>query len=152
MRENRTDIALLLLRIILGVVFIVHGGQKVLGWAGGPGLDGFVGHMASMHMPAVFGYLVAFGELLGGLGLLVGLLTRIAALGPVAAMAGAVLLVHLKNGFLNEGAKAGYEYPLTLLVVALAVMIAGPGRYSLDALLHRGRELRVPSSTMPQMA
>ena len=70
-----------------------------------------------------------------GLGLIVGLLTRIAAGGMFIEMLGAVLLVHLKGGFFAEN--KGYEYPLTLCLVCLALMLTGAGAYSLDALLHR---------------
>ncbi len=84
-----------------------------------------------MGVPAsgVTGPLTAFVELLGGAALIVGLLTRLAALGLVVDMAGAILFVHFKNGFF---APTGYEYPLTLLAVSIAVLIAGPGAWAID--------------------
>jgi putative oxidoreductase len=138
--EHRIDVSLLLLRIALGIVFVFHGGQKLFGWFGGPGMQGFVKYMPA-HLPPVFAYLVAIGEFFGGLGLLVGLLTRIAALGPIASMTGAVLLVHMKNGFSMQ--HQGFEYPFTLLLVAIAVLVSGPGRYSLDAARMRARGFRL---------
>lgn len=136
--KKSTDLALFLIRLILGVVFLVHGSQKLFGWFGGPGLRGFVGYLTSSGMPAVIPYLVAFGETLGALALLFGLLTRIAAAGICLEMLGATFLVHWKAGFfMNWGNEAGrgegFEYSLTLAVVALAVVVAGAGALSIDA-------------------
>ncbi|HKC23536.1 MAG TPA: DoxX family protein [Thermoanaerobaculia bacterium] len=136
MNERGHDAALLVLRIALGVVFIAHGGQKLFGLFGGTGLHGFTPMIEKMGMPPIVATLVAIGELFGGLGLLAGLLTRLAAIGPLLSMAGAIVLVHGKNGFFLP---TGFEYALTLLLVDVAVLFAGPGRYSLDALLHRSR-------------
>jgi putative oxidoreductase len=138
MNRKTTDLAVLLIRLVLGLVFFVHGAQKVFGWFGGPGLKGFAGYLTSQGMPAVIPYLVSFGELAAGLGLVAGLLTRIAAAGMALEMFGTVFLVHWKNGFLmNWNAEAGrgegFEYSLTLAVACLAIAIAGAGAYSLDA-------------------
>ena len=135
MYSRRVNFALLLTRIAVGIVFFAHGAQKVFGWFGGKGLAATVDGMTKAGMPAVIPYLVAFGELAAGLGLIVGLLTRIAAGGMFIEMLGAVLLVHLKGGFFAEN--KGFEYPLTLCLVCLALMLTGAGAYSLDALLHR---------------
>src|SRR4029453_11193839 len=99
MASKRVSFGLLLLRLGLGAVFFAHGAQKVLGWFGGPGLEGWVGFMAKMGGPAFMAYIAAFAEFLGGLGVLVGLLTRIAALGPAAVMVVAMWQVHWSNGF-----------------------------------------------------
>jgi putative oxidoreductase len=136
--RKSTDLALLLIRLVLGLVFFVHGAQKVFGWFGGPGLRGFAGYLTSQGMPAVIPYLVSFGELAASLGFVAGLLTRIAAAAISLEMFGAVFLVHWKSGFLmNWNAEAGrgegFEYSLTLAVVCLAIAIAGAGGYSVDA-------------------
>lgn len=141
MNSRKIDTALLLIRLILGVVFLAHGAQKLLGWFGGPGLSGFVGYMTSHGMPAVVPYLVAFGETAAGIGLVFGFLTRVAAAGMFIEMLGGVYLVHWKNGFFmnwNGNLKGeGFEYPLTLCVVCLALAIAGAGGFAIDASMRR---------------
>ncbi len=142
--KKSVDFALLMLRLILAVVFVAHGSQKLLGWFGGPGMKGFVGYMTSQGMPAVVPYLVIVGEFFGGLGLAVGLLTHLAAAGIFIEMLGAVFLVHSKTGFFMNWASTGgrgegFEYSLTLAVVALAILFAGAGAYSLDAKLWKER-------------
>ena len=125
-----TSILILMLRVILGYVFFYHGAQKVLGWFGGPGLEGFVGYMTEGGMPAIIAYLVGFGEFLGGIGLIIGLLTKPAALGMAIIMAGATFIVHWSAGFSAQN--GGYEYPLTLLIISIVVFLYGGGDYSVD--------------------
>jgi putative oxidoreductase len=137
MYSRKVNLALLVARIAVGIVFFAHGGQKVFGWFGGKGLAATVDAMTKMGMPTVVPYLVAFGELAAGLGLIVGLLTRIAAGGMFIEMLGAVLIVHWRNGFFAEN--RGFEYPLTLCLVCLALMFTGAGAYSLDALLRKNK-------------
>src|SRR4030081_1952732 len=93
------DIATTILRLVLGVVFFAHGAQKMLGWFGGYGFHGTVGAFTQMGMPAALALLIICTEFFGGLGLIVGLLTRIAALGVGGLMIGAIFMVHLPNGF-----------------------------------------------------
>lgn len=147
MHDERThDAALLLVRIALAIVFIAHGGQKLFGLFGGKGLAGFTPAIVKMGLPPIVATLIAAGEFFGGLGLLVGLLTRVAAIGPLVSMAGAILLVHGKNGFFLP---SGMEYALVNLLLSIAVLFGGPGRYSLDALWHRERRgVRLPR-TLP---
>ena len=130
---TRTDWALMLVRLAVGLVFVMHGGQKLFA----VGLDGVTGMFTQMGvpMPGVSAVLVSFAEFLGGLALLLGVATPIAALLLVGVMAGAILLVHVPNGFFNPG---GFEFPLTLLVANLALALAGPGAWSVDGVL-RGR-------------
>jgi putative oxidoreductase len=142
MNSKKTDIALLLIRIATGIVFFAHGGQKVFGWFGGQGLQATVDSFTKSGMPEAIAYLVSFGELAAGLGLIFGFLTRIAAAGMFIEMLGAVLLVHWKGGFFAD--KQGFEYPLTLCMVCLAILITGAGAYSLDAAMKRGAVGAVP--------
>ncbi len=134
-------IGLLLLRLIVGSVLFAHGAQKVLKWFGGYGLQGTVGYFKNaLHIPPFLGYVGAFAEFLGAIGVFLGLLTRISALGLFCVMAVAFYSAHRKNGFfMNWSAEAnkpeGFEYTLTLAVLALVLLITGPGPYSLDALL-----------------
>lgn len=129
--------ALSLLRFALGLIFFMHGAQKVLGWFGGPGLEATVGMMTKNGMPAVLAYLVSFGEFLGGIALMVGFLSRIAAIGIAIIMAGAIITVHGRHGFFLP---QGFEYNLALIAMSLGVMIGGGGCLSLDNLLCRKKE------------
>lgn len=125
----------LILRLALGGIFFAHGAQKLFGWFGGRGLAGHTGFLESLGVkPARLMALVStFGELFGGLGLLFGFLTPIAAAGPIGSMAVAIVKVHWRNGFFNHG--GGIEYPLLNAVAAFVVGLSGPGRFSIDAAL-----------------
>lgn len=132
----------LFMRLALGGVMAVHGAQKVLGVFGGPGLGGWVGFMGKMGYPPVYGYALALGEFFGGLALIVGLLTRLAAIGFVAEMSAVIKVVHFKNGFfMNWGSAAGkgegYEYHLLAVGLALGLLALGGGALSLDHRLQK---------------
>lgn len=131
---SRLSWALLVLRVALGLVFVVHGGQKVFE----TGLSGTAETFGNIGIPVagLAGPAVALVELLGGIAVLLGLLTRWAALGIAVVMAGAVLLVHLPQGFFLP---RGYEFALVNFLVACALVLAGPGAYSVDAGLSRRR-------------
>lgn len=135
--------ALLFQRVVLGLVMLPHGAQKVFGWFGGPGWDGTLGFLASLGVPTVLGALVILGESLGALALIAGLGTRLAAFGIAASMAGAIMMVHLPHGFfMNWGGQAageGYEYHLLALALALPLVVLGGGLWSADAALARLR-------------
>ena len=133
-------VSLLLLRLLLGGVMFPHGAQKVLGWWGGYGLNATIqGFTTQMGIPLVFAWLAVAAEFLGSLGLVFGLLTRVAAFGIGVVMVVAAVKVHLANGFFMNWAKnqagEGFEYHLLALAAALALMIDGAGAASLDRAL-----------------
>ena len=120
------DAALLLIRVAATMAFFFHGGGILLGIFGGPGPARFA---AFMHMPTAVGYLVGLAQVGGAIALLTGILVRIGAACLVVVMLGAIFLVHLPHGF--DISKGGIEYALTQLLIALALLFAGAGRYSL---------------------
>ena len=135
------DAATTILRLVLGVVFFAHGAQKMLGWFGGYGFSGTMGFFTGMmHIPAPFAFLAIAAEFFGGLGLIFGLLTRIAAFGIFCNMVVAVAMVHHNFGlFMNwTGAQKGegYEFHLLALAMATSLMIRGAGAASVDRLLY----------------
>lgn len=134
--------ALSIVRLVLGIIFFMHGAQKVLGWFGGQGLSATI-QMMSANLPVILAYMVAFGELLGGIALIVGFLSRLAAAGIFIIMAGAIITIHGKVGFFlmmpgREG--VGYEYNLALIAMSLAVVIGGGGCLALDRFFCKGKE------------
>jgi putative oxidoreductase len=125
------DLSLLLVRVIVGVIFAVHGAQKLFGAWGGGGLEATVAPPPDGMGP--IGYLVTIGEFFGGLGLIVGFLTRFSAASLIVIMIGAIAMVHGKNGFLLSA--GGYEYNLALIGLLLPILIAGPGKYTVGRCL-----------------
>lgn len=124
----RVSSALLLIRIASAVAFLYHGSAILFGTFGGPGPTRFAG---ILHAPAVIGYLVGIGEFFGGLGILFGVLTRISAVFIAIIMLGAIFFVHLRHGF--DIGHGGFEYALVQLLIALALVIAGPGGFALGS-------------------
>jgi putative oxidoreductase len=131
--DGLKDWGILLLRLMLGAVMFAHGASKVFGIWGGEGLDATVAMMAP-KFGAFPAYLSIFTELLGGAAMILGVVTRFWGIGIFINMMVAVIGVHLANGFIGKG---GFEFPLTLAVMALAIVVAGPGAISLDALLFK---------------
>jgi len=133
------DVSLTILRLVLGVVFFAHGAQKMLGWFGGYGFHGTMGFFTHMGMPAAVAFLIICTEFFGGLGLIVGLLTRIAALGIGCEMIGAIFMVHLPNGFFMNWVGSqkgeGFEYHLLVIAVAATLLLRGAGAFSVDRAL-----------------
>ena len=133
---RQVNIGLTILRLVVGAVFVAHGGQKLFVI----GFDGVAGAFGQMGIPmaGVVGPFVAFVEFFGGLALITGLLTRLASLGLLSTMVVAILQVHMKNGFFNPG---GVEFPLTLLAGNLMLVLTGAGKFSIDALIaSRGKK------------
>jgi putative oxidoreductase len=130
------DVALLILRVVVGAYLFAHGAQKLLGWFGGPGLagtEGFMGNMLRLRPARLWTLAAALSEFGGGLLLVLGLLSPLGSLGIAAAMITATLTAHAGKGWFNTA--GGWELPLTNLAVAAAVGIAGPGAISLDHAL-----------------
>jgi len=118
------------LRVVVGIVFLAHGGQKLFVWGFG-GMAGFLGQVG-IPAPMLAAVVVTLVELLGGLALLLGLFTRWAAIPLAINMAVAILTVHLRAGFFLPN---GYEFALTLLAANVALILLGSGEASLDSLL-----------------
>lgn len=129
--RRAVDIALLAVRVVVGVIFAAHGAQKLFGAFGGPGLA------AVVEMMGPLGYPVTVGEFFGGLGLVVGFLCRFSAASLIVIMLGAIGMVHGKNGFLGP---TGFEYNLALIGLLVPTLVAGPGRFAI------GRFLPLPKS------
>lgn len=143
--KTSDDYGLTLARLVLGIVFFAHGAQKVLGWWGGYGFSGTMQFFTqSMGIPAPLAFLAIMAEFLGGVGLIAGALSRIAALGIFSVMAVAVLKVHLPNGlFMNwygNQKGEGFEYHLLALALAAILMLRGAGPLSADRALARRLE------------
>ena len=135
--QTPDDKVMTVLRLVLGVVFFAHGSQKMLGWFGGYGFTGTMGFFTHMmHIPAPLAFLAICAEFFGGLGLIVGLFTRIAAFGITVNMLVAIFMVHLPNGFFmnwsGQQKGEGYEYHLLVLAMTIALMIRGGGAFSID--------------------
>ena len=128
MKSHRNiDIALLLIRVGLGAVFVIHGWEKVTN------MEGTIGFFASLGLSSIWAYVVAYIELIGGLAVLLGSFTGWAAMLLAAVMVGAIGMVKLEQGFLG-----GYEFDLVLFLSAVAVALAGPGKYTVKRLI-KGR-------------
>lgn len=120
--DRLQPLGLLVLRLVLGAAMIAHGSTKVFG-----GISHHVKFVAEHGMPGWLGYFSAYAEFLGGALLVIGLLTRIAAIAVCINMMVAVLKVHLHQGFMG-----GYEYPIALSAMAFALLFTGPGPISVD--------------------
>jgi putative oxidoreductase len=138
--KTDNDIATMVIRVALGAVFFPHGMQKLFGWFGGYGFTGSMGFFTSnLHIPALFAFLAVMAEGLGSLGLIAGLLTRVAAFGVGVNMVVAVYMLHWQNGFFmnwfgNQKGE-GFEFHLLVIGMAIALMIKGGGALSVDRAL-----------------
>ena len=135
--STSNDYTLTIVRLVLGLTFFMHGAQKMLGWFGGYGFHGSMGFFTQqLGIPAPLAFLAICAEFFGGLGLLVGLLSRIAALGIIVNMLVAIATVHHVNGFFmnwtGQQKGEGFEYHLLAIALAIVVVIKGSGAVSID--------------------
>ena len=139
--KKQIDTGLTILRLIVGAIFVAHGGQKLFIF----GLDGVAGAFGQMGIPmaGILGPFVAFVEFFGGLALISGLLTRLASLGLLSTMVVAILKVHLPNGFF---APNGIEFPLALVGGTALLALTGAGSWSIDGLIAK-KTVRSESGT-----
>ena len=136
------DYAVTILRLMFGIVFFAHGAQKALGWFGGYGFSGTMGFFThQMGVPAPFAALAIAAEFLGSLGLLVGLLSRVAAFGIACNMVVAVCMIHRHFGFFanwtGQQKGEGFEFHILAVAIALVIMIKGSGALSIDRALSK---------------
>jgi putative oxidoreductase len=129
------SVALLILRLVVGLTLAVHGTQKLFGWFGGPGLTRLTQGFEKQGFKPVWLWtsLVILGEVGGGISVALGFLTPLGAAGIFGTMFMATFKSHWKNGFIVS--KGGYEYTLVLMAVSIAIGLGGPGNYALDALI-----------------
>jgi putative oxidoreductase len=142
-----------ILRVVLGIVFFAHGAQKMLGWFGGFGFAGTMGFFTGMmHIPAPLAFLAIGAEFFGGIGLILGFLTRIAAFGIGVNMLVAIMTVHHTFGFFMNWAGTqkgeGFEFHLLVLAMAAFLMIRGGGAFSIDRLLTVSAPSRIAESRL----
>ena len=139
---TNADWILTVARLVVGVVFFAHGAQKVLGWFGGSGFNATMQVFTQqLRIPVPIAVLVILAEFLGGMGLIVGLLSRIAALGVILTMIGAIAMVNRHHGLFMDwyGTRRGhgFEYHLLAIALALVVVIKGAGPVSVDYFLYQ---------------
>lgn len=128
-------------RIVLGIIFFGHGAQKMLGWYGGQGLASSMRTFTErLHLPSILAFLVIAGEFFGGIGLIVGLFSRIAALVIALTMVGAIATVHFRFGLFLDwfGSRKGQgiEYHLLVIALTLVIVVQGSGAFSLDGFVY----------------
>ena len=143
--------ATVILRSVLGVVFFAHGAQKMLGWFGGYGFSGTMAYFTGpAHIPPVLAFLAIAAEFFGGIGLIFGFLTRIAAFGISVNMLVAIATVHSAAGFFMNWTGTqkgeGFEYNLLVLAMTALFMIRGGGAFSIDRASRQPSPLRKPAS------
>jgi putative oxidoreductase len=149
--RTRNDSMIAILRLTLGVIFLAHGSQKMLGMFRGPGIAQTLSNFEMMGIPTTLGMIATLAEFAGGLGLVVGFLSRIAALGIVTNMAVAIAMVHAPHGlFMNwdgTGTGQGFEFHLLAIAMGLSVLVRGAGAFSIDLELTNGETRRVMERT-----
>ena len=139
--DTKSSYSLTFIRVVLGFVFFIHGCQKMLGSFGGAGFSNTMGFFTGSGIPAVFAFLAICAEFLGGLGLLLGFLGRVAAFGVMTNMIVAIATVHWRFGlFMNWNGQQqgeGFEFHFLAIAICIAILIGGSGALSLDWLICR---------------
>jgi putative oxidoreductase len=120
---------LFVIRLLVGITFLLHGSQKLFGLFGGSGIEPFAAYVHSLGFPMIAGYIAAWCEFIGGILITAGIATEIGAALIVPLMIVAIFWVHRSHGYFIQN--NGYEYALTLLVLLLCLLASGPGAYAL---------------------
>ncbi|EJL47852.1 hypothetical protein BAG01nite_18540 [Brevibacillus agri] len=136
--ENRFEWSALVLRIVVGLTFAIHGVAKFQ-----MGLENVAGFFGTLGLPAFIAYLVAFLEVVGGIALIAGLGTRVFSAALAVVMIGAVAKAKLAAGFMGGESGAGYELELALFAILLALSISGSSKFGLDQILFGKRSGKV---------
>lgn len=145
--RSSNDLTIALMRLILGIIFLGHGGQKAMGWFGGHGWNATMQVFTGMmHFQAFFAACAILAEFVGGILLIIGFLSRLAALAIAINMMVAILKVHLHNGLLGGPQGAGFEYPLALLALCILIIMKGGGALSIDRLIAGDSADRKPAA------
>ena len=129
-------------RVMLGCVMFPHGAQKLLGWFGGFGFTNSMTYFTqTAGLPWVVAFLIIMGESFGSLGLILGFFTRLSAFGLICIMLGAIITVHIPNGFFmnwfGKQAGEGFEYHLLVIGISIPLLINGGGKHSVDGLINK---------------
>ncbi len=137
--ENNTAT---ILRIVLGLILFPHGAQKMLGWFGGYGFNGTMAFLTdTAGLPSIIAFLVIAIEFFGAIALIFGFATRIVAIGIISLFAGIIFTSHLSNGFFMNWSGnlkgEGFEYHLLVIGIAVALLVSGAGRWSIDHALQK---------------
>ena len=141
LKTDNRDVTGLVARVVLGVVILPHGLQKLLGLFGGYGLSATVEYFSnSMGIPVFIGFLIVMAESFGALFLILGLISRVSSLGILLIMFGAIKMAHYQHGFFmnwfgNQKGE-GFEYHLLVIGLSLIVLLGGGGKWSLDDILY----------------
>jgi putative oxidoreductase len=134
-----------ILRIVLGIILFPHGAQKMLGWFGGYGFNGTMGFLTGASgLPWIIAFLVIAIEFFGAIALVFGFATRIVAAGIISLFTGIIYTSHLQNGFFMNWAGnlkgEGYEYHLLVIGIAIALLVSGAGKWSVDYALQQRKK------------
>ena len=127
--NNRKEVALAIVRIVVGVVFLLHGSQKLFGLFGGQGLAGYVSWLAGIGVAPWLAYLSAAFEFAAGVSLVFGIAVELGALMGLCVMIGAIYLVHGAHGYFIQN--NGFEYALNLGLLCIAILVGGAGACSI---------------------